>query len=97
MSNKEVYAAGLLNRALDPATQPSEIQAFLHAELDLLHSVITEGIRVSDVGCVTGRHPLLLRDRLRIGVGLHYEHSYIAEAHARHGYGPLHFVTGEAP
>ena len=36
MSNDEVYAAGLLNRALDPATQPPEIQAFLRAELDLL-------------------------------------------------------------
>ncbi len=56
MSNDEVYAAGLLNRALDPATQPPEIQAFLRAELDLLHDVVTEGARVIDVGCGTGRH-----------------------------------------
>ena len=35
MSNDDVYASGLLNRALDPATQPPEIQAFLRAELDL--------------------------------------------------------------
>jgi len=49
MSNDDVYAAGLLNRALDPATQPPEIQAFLRAELDLLHDAITEGMRVIDV------------------------------------------------
>lgn len=35
MTNDEVYASGLLNRALDPATQPSEIQAFMRAEIDL--------------------------------------------------------------
>ena len=35
MSNDDVYAAGLLNRALDPATQPLTIQAFLRAEIDL--------------------------------------------------------------
>ena len=80
MSNDEVYAAGLLNRALDLATQPPEIQAFLRVELDLLLDVITEGMRVIDVGCGTGRHLLLLRDRLRLGVGVDYEHSYIAEA-----------------
>jgi hypothetical protein len=33
MSNEQVYAAGLLNRALDPATQPPEIHAFLQAEI----------------------------------------------------------------
>src|SRR3989442_1972648 len=91
MSNEEVYAAGLLNRALDPATQPPEIQAFLHTELDLLHDVITEGMRVIDVGCGTGRHLLLLRDRLRLGVGVDYEHNYIAEADRRPGARHLHF------
>jgi hypothetical protein len=35
MSNDEVYAAGLLNRALDPATQSPEIRAFLQAEIEL--------------------------------------------------------------
>lgn len=96
MSNQDVYAAGLLNRALDPATQPAEIQAFLRAELDLLDEVITEGMRVIDVGCGTGRHLLLLRDRLRLGVGVDYERSYVAEARRRTGGGRLHFITGDA-
>ena len=96
MSNEEVYAAGLLNRALDPATQPPEIQAFLRAELDLLHDVITEGLRVIDVGCGTGRHLLRVGDRLRLGVGVDYEHSYISEADRRAGGRHLHFLTADA-
>jgi len=96
MSNDDLYAGGLLNRALDPATQPAEIQDFLRAELELLQDVVTEGMRVLDVGCGTGRHLLLLKDRLRLGVGVDCEHSYIAAAH-RHGRGrPLHFITGDA-
>jgi len=96
MSNDEVYAAGLLNRALDPTTQPSEIRAFLQAELELLDHIIEPGMAVIDVGCGTGRHLTMLGSRLRIGVGVDYQHSYIVEAHrgasARH----LHFVTGDA-
>ena len=60
MSNDDVYAGGLLNRALDPATQPPEIKAFLAAELDLLFGVVQEGMQVLDVGCGTGRHLLLV-------------------------------------
>jgi SAM-dependent methyltransferase len=96
MSNDDVYAAGLLKRALDPATQPPEIQAFLRAELDLLHQVVKEGMWVLDVGCGTGRHLILLRDRLRVGLGVDYERSYIGEAAARAGARHLHFIVGDA-
>jgi SAM-dependent methyltransferase len=96
MSNDDVYAAGLLNRALDPATQPPAIRAFLRAELGLLEDLITSGMRVLDVGCGTGRHLLLLGNRLRLGLGVDYEHSYVAEANRRAGARHLHFVTGDA-
>lgn len=96
MSNKEVYGAGLLNRALDPATQPSEIRSFLQAELDLLRDIITGGMRVIDVGCGTGRHLLLLGDRIRLGVGVDYEYSYIADADRRARGRHVHFVTADA-
>jgi ubiquinone/menaquinone biosynthesis C-methylase UbiE len=72
------------------------IRAFLRAELDLLHDVIADGMRVLDVGCGTGRHLLLLGDRLRLGVGVDYEHRYIAEADRRAGDRRLHFITGDA-
>jgi SAM-dependent methyltransferase len=96
LSNDDVYAAGLLNRALDPATQPPEIQAFLRAELDLVEDFIADGMRVLDVGCGTGRHLLLLGARLRLGVGVDYEHSYVAAAGHRAGGLPLHFITCDA-
>ena len=96
MSNDDVYASGLLSRALDPSTQPAEIQSFMRAELDLLREMVRPGMRVLDVGCGTGRHLLLLRDRLGLSVGVDYERSYIAEAAQRAGQGHLHFVTGDA-
>ena len=96
MSNDDVYAAGLLNRALDPATQPPEIQAFLRAELDLLRDVVKDGMRVIDVGSGTGRHLVLMGERLRLGVGVDYERSYISEAARRAGARHLHFITGDA-
>ena len=95
MSNEQVYAAGLLNRALDPATQPPEIRAFLQAEIELLNDIVVEGMSVIDVGCGTGRHLAMLRDRLHSGVGVDYEHVYIVEAHRAES-GRLHFVTGDA-
>src|SRR5262245_54870149 len=96
MSNDEVYATGLLNRALDPATQPPAIRAFLQAEIDLLRDVIAYRMSVLDVGCGTGRHLVQLRDRLRLGVGVDYERTYVLEAQRRCGGGHLYFVVGDA-
>ena len=96
MSNEKVYAGGLLNRALDPATQPPEIRRFLRTEIDLLREVITDGMQVIDFGCGTGRHLALLGDRLRMGVGVDYEHGYVTEAHRLASAPQLHFVTGDA-
>jgi len=96
VSNDEVYAAGLLNRALDPATQPSEIRSYLQAEIDLLNGTIVTGMAVIDFGCGTGRHLAMLGDRLRIGVGIDYEHTYVVAARRRVGARHLHFVTGDA-
>jgi SAM-dependent methyltransferase len=96
MSNEQVYAGGLLNRALDPATQPPAVRAFLQAEIDLLNEIVVEGMTMVDIGCGTGRHLAFLRDRLRIGVGIDYEKSYLAQARQRAGEGRLHFVTADA-
>src|SRR5881409_2022292 len=96
MSNDDVYAAGLLTRALDPSTQPPEIRAFLQAEIALLDDIIVEGTTVIDVGCGTGRHLALLGERLRLGVGVDYEHAYIVEAHRIARTGRVYFVTGDA-
>ena len=96
MDNDDVYAGGLLKRALDPATQPPQIQAYLRAEVDLLHALVQEGMRVLDLGCGTGRHLILLRDRLRLGFGVDYERSYIIDAAAGAGVRQLQFVVGDA-
>jgi len=53
-------------------------------------------MRVLDVGCGTGRHLIRLWNRVRLGVGVDYERSYIAEAANRAGAGRLHFITGDA-
>ena len=97
MSNDEVYASGLLIRALDPATQPPEIRAFMQAEIDLLREIVAEGSSWLDVGCGTGRHLALLPDRVRLGVGVDYEAAYVAAARQRSGPGRrLHFIVGDA-
>ena len=85
MSNDEVYASGLLNRALDPESQPEAIQKFLKAEIDLLRDMLVPGMRVLDVGCGTGRHLLRLGERLAMGVGVDYERSYVADAERQVG------------
>lgn len=96
MSNKQVYAAGLLNRALDPATQPPQIRSFLQAEINLLRELVMDGMRVIDIGCGTGRHLAMLSDQLALGLGIDYQHAYIAEASCHSGSPILHFVTGDA-
>jgi ubiquinone/menaquinone biosynthesis C-methylase UbiE len=96
VSNDEVYASGLLIRALDPATQPPEIRAFMQAEIDRLGEIVAEGMSWLDVGCGTGRHLTLLRDRVRLGVGVDYESAYVVAARQRSGPGRLHFVAGDA-
>lgn len=97
MSNEEIYATGVLNRALDPATQPPEIRAFMTAEIDLLHELVRDGMSVLDVGCGTGRHLRLLSETVRIGVGIDSERRYLVEArHRTGGQCPLHFVAGDA-
>jgi ubiquinone/menaquinone biosynthesis C-methylase UbiE len=68
----------------------------LRAEIDLLLDIIVGGMRVIDVGCGTGRHLAMLSDRLRMGLGVDYEHSYVVEAHRRAGARHLHFITGDA-
>jgi SAM-dependent methyltransferase len=73
-----------------PACQPLEIRAFLQAEIYLLDDLIADGMTVLDVGCGTGRHLAMLQDRLRLGVGVDYEHTYIVEARRRAG-AHLHF------
>lgn len=96
MSNDEIYAAGLLNRALDPTTQPPAIQEYLQAEFDLLNRAIVQGMAVIDLGCGTGRHLARFGDRLRVGVGVDYEHTYVVEARRRVRARQLHFVTANA-
>src|SRR5262250_3328961 len=75
MSNDEVYAAGFLNRALDPATQPPEIRSYLRAEIELLDRTVVKGMTVIDFGCGTGRHLAMFGDRLRLRPrNVHDEH-----------------------
>ena len=96
MSNDEVYAGGLLNRALDPATQPAAIRDFLQQEFERLREIIGQGRRVVDFGCGTGRHLAALGPRLALGVGLDHERAYIAAAAGSDVPGPVHFVVADA-
>lgn len=95
MSNEEVYAGGLLNRALDPATQPAAIRDFLHQEFERLREILGPGRRVVDFGCGTGRHLAALGSRLAIGVGLDCDRASIAAAARSNVSGPVHFVVAD--
>lgn len=68
----------------------------MRAEIELLLDIVVGGLRVIDVGCGTGRHLAMLSDRLRIGLGVDYEHSYVVEAHRRASARHVHFMTGDA-
>jgi SAM-dependent methyltransferase len=95
VSNDDVYASGLLTRALDPATQPVEIRTFMQTEIDLLRSLVG-AMTWLDVGCGTGRHLAMLSGSVRFGVGLDYEHAYVAQARRQCSARRLHFITGDA-
>jgi SAM-dependent methyltransferase len=96
MINDEVYAAGLLNKALDPATQPEAIRAFMRAEEELVRELVPRGGRIIDFGCGTGRHLIGLRDAISLGVGIDYEWTYIAAANRLKPRGPLYFLVADA-
>ena len=80
MNNDEVYSQGLLQRALDPASQPAEIRSFLADELAAARQLLGRARDVLDFGCGSGRHLLALRDCLYRGVGFDYDERSIAQA-----------------
>lgn len=96
MTNDNAYATGLLNKALDPATQPEAIRAFLRAEEELVRELVPRGGQVIDFGCGTGRHLIGLLNVISLGVGFDYEWTYIAEANRLKPDGPLHFLVADA-
>ncbi len=96
MTNDEVYSTGLLNKALDPVTQPEAIRAFMRAEAELVRESLPSGGRVIDFGCGTGRHLIGLLDAISLGIGIDYEWTYIAEANRLKPGGPLYFLVADA-
>ena len=94
--NDAAYAAGLLNRALDPANQPPEVRAFLRDEETLVSRLVPEASTVVDLGCGEGRHLRGMADRLALGVGVDYELAYVARATEEPCPGNLHFMVGDA-
>ena len=94
--NDEVYANGLLNRALDPATQPAVIRSFLEDETALIRELIPRDSRVIDLGCGTGRHLIGLGEHISLGVGVDYEAAYIDEALKLADVSHLRFLVADA-
>ena len=80
MDNDAAYADGLLRRALDPATQPAAIRAFLAEESAKVRELLPAGARVVDIGCGMGRHLVALDAHLGRGIGIDREPSYLREA-----------------
>lgn len=95
MTNREAYAHGLLNRALDSGTQPDAIRAFLREQEELLPRLVPPGSRVVDFGCGDGRHLVGLADRISLGVGLDYEPAYVAEATRANPHERIHFLVAD--
>ena len=96
LSNDEVYAQGLLNKALDPSTQPPAIRSFLQQELELLRRLVPPGCRVLDFGCGMGRHLIGLKDHIAWGVGFDYEETYIVAAIGLRATSNCHFFVADA-
>lgn len=96
MDNDQVYAGGLLNRALDPATQPPAIRDFLRTETEYVRDWLPRHGRVIDFGCGTGRHLIQFQDIIGLGVGIDYEQSYIVEATRRNSTQSLHYLVADA-
>lgn len=100
MSNDQVYAAGLLTEALDPAHQPDAIRAFLSDEEILVHELLGASANglpaVVDLGCGTGRHLRGLVGKIRLGLGVDYELLYVREARRLASNPGLHFLVADA-
>jgi SAM-dependent methyltransferase len=96
MSNEAAYADGLLNRALDPATQPPAIREYLRAETERLKRLVGRGRRVVDFGCGTGRHLAALASQVALGVGVDCQPAYTPAAAAAGVAGPVHFIIANA-
>lgn len=96
VSNEAAYASGLLNRALDPATQPVAIREFLREEGERLQHLAGNGRSVVDFGCGTGRHLAALAPQLSFGLGLDYQRAYIEAATAANTASSVHFVVADA-
>ena len=96
MNNDEVYAQGLLNKALDPSTQPPAIRSFLQQEFTLMRRLIPQGSRVVDFGCGMGRHLIDLQNHIACGIGFDYERAYIADAARLGAATNCHFFVADA-
>lgn len=96
VNNDAVYAQGILKKALDPATQPAAIRAFLQEESALLRRLVPAATRIVDFGCGMGRHLMELDRHVALGVGFDYEVAHIIEARGMTSAPHLHFFVSDA-